>query len=241
MRVLGLIPARGGSKGVPGKNIRPLAGKSLIQRAFECAAASGVLDRIVLSTDHPAIAEAARAYGLDDCILRPAELARDESPMIDVAVHALKALEATSYTPDAVLLLQPTSPLRRAAHLREAVRLLGEHDAVCSVAPLPKELCPHFVMRITAEGYLDHFMPDGALFTRRQDVPTAYKRDGTVYLTRVPVILEQRSFYGRKCVPMMVPPDESLSIDTPAQWEDAERRLSAAGGADLTPAVESTH
>lgn len=225
MKVLGLIPARGGSKGLPGKNIKPLGGKSLTQRAFECARASGVLDRIVLSTDDQAIAEAARGFGVEVPFLRPPEFARDESPMIEVAVHALTTLREAGYAPDAVLLLQPTSPFRQPAHIQEAVHLLEDNDSVCSVIPLPKDLCPHYVMRITTEGYLDHFLPDGSRYTRRQDVPQAYKRDGTIYLTRAAVILEQRSFYGKRCVPMVIDPKGSLNIDGPDEWAEAELRL----------------
>jgi CMP-N,N'-diacetyllegionaminic acid synthase len=226
LKVLGLIPARGGSKGVPGKNIRPLAGKSLVQRAFECAVASGVVDRVILSSDDPEIAAAAERFGLEVPFLRPAELARDESPMIDVSIHALTVLQQAGYVPDAVLLLQPTSPLRLPGHLREAVRLLGDNDSVCSVTPLPKDLCPHYVLKIGADGFLDYFLEDGARFTRRQDVPQAYKREGTIYLTRASVILSQRSFYGKRCVPMIIDWNESLTIDDPTEWAEAERRLS---------------
>ena len=114
----------------------------------------------------------------------PPEFAQDESPMIDVAVHALTALKAQGYRPDAVLLLQPTSPLRRPEHLQEAVRLLEDHDAVCSVVPLPQHQCPHYLMSMTDEGFLEFFMPNGARFTRRQDVLQAYWRDGVVFPLR---------------------------------------------------------
>jgi CMP-N,N'-diacetyllegionaminic acid synthase len=227
MKVFGLIPARGGSKGVPGKNIRPLAGKSLVQRTFECAQESGAVDRIMLSTDDSAIAEAARGFGLEVPFLRPADLARDESPMIDVALHALTALKERGYWPDAVLLLQPTSPLRRPRHIQQAISLLDANDSVCSVTLLPKDLCPHYLLKIREDGYLDYFMPDGARYTRRQDVPQACQRDGTVYLTRSEVIVEQRTFYGRRCVPMVIPREESLTIDDPEDWDEAERHLQA--------------
>jgi CMP-N-acetylneuraminic acid synthetase len=226
LRVLGLIPARGGSKSIPRKNLTPLAGKSLVQRAFDCAVGSGVVDRVVLSTDDPEIADAARAFGLEVPFLRPAEFARDESPMMDVAVHALTTLAGSGYVPDALLLLQPTSPLRRPEHIREAVALLDGNDAVCSVYALPQGLCPHYLMKITDDGFLDFVLPEGARITRRQDVPPAYKRDGTIFLTRTPVVVQQRSFYGRRCVPLLIAPDEVLNIDDPAEWAEAERVLS---------------
>ncbi len=232
-RIVGLIPARGGSKGVPLKNSRPLAGRSLVERAVECGRASGVLSEILLSTDDPAIAQQGRRAGLEVPFLRPAEIARDDTPMIDVALHAVDWLAAQGREPDVVLLLQPTSPLRAPEHLRRAVALLGDNDAVCSVIPLPKDMCPDYVMRITETGFLDHFLTDGPRYTRRQDVRQAYKRDGTVFLTRVSVLRQHRDFYGSRCVPLVLQPSESLSIDSPDQWDLAERLL---GGASQDPA-----
>lgn len=226
MKVLGLIPARGNSEGVARKNIAPLAGKSLVQRAFEVAAESGTLDRIILSTDDEQIAELGRQIGVEVPFLRPAELARAETPMIDVAIHALTFLNQKGYQPDALLLLQPTAPLRRAVHIRVALRLLADNDSVCTVVPLPKDVCPHFVMKIGTDGFLSHFLPEGALYTRRQDVPQAYQRDGTIYLTKTKTIVEQRSFYGERCQPLVLDPSESLNIDEPSDWIAAEQRLS---------------
>jgi CMP-N,N'-diacetyllegionaminic acid synthase len=223
MRILALIPARGNSKGVPEKNLRPINGKSLVERAFEVAIRSDVADRVILSTDSGEIAEHGRSLGLEIPFLRPAALADDTTPMIDVAQHALHELAGDGYAPDALLLLQPTSPCRTPDHLRTAVRLLAHSDAVCSVAPVPKALCPHYVMTIQG-GYLFHFLPEGAKYTRRQDVPDAYRRDGTVYLTRTEVVLAG-GFYGERCVPLVLDEDESLTIDTPDEWARAEAWL----------------
>lgn len=228
LRVLALIPARGGSKGVPGKNIRPLAGKSLTERAFDCARASRSLDRIILSTDDSAIADHARELGLEVPFMRPKQLASDTSPMIDVVLHACEALwTKEGYRPDAVLILQPTSPLRRPSHIRLAIEMLQDNDSVCSVVRLPKDLCPHYVMKIRDDGCLDFFLSDGRNYTRRQDVPQAYRRDGTIFLTRTPIIIEERSFYGSRCLPLKIDPTESLNIDTSDDWAAAEDILSA--------------
>lgn len=225
MKILGLIPARAGSKGIPSKNTRPLAGKSLVQRAIECGRASGVLDEILLSTDDPNALEIAKSCGLEVPFPRPPELAEDTTAMIDVVLHALYQLAVLGRMYDAVLVLQPTSPLRKPKHIRRAVELLGDNDAVCSVVALPRDLCPHYVMRITPEGYLDYFLPEGRNITRRQDVPPAYRREGTIFLTTTRTLRDARSFYGDRCVPMRIAPEESLNIDTPEEWAAAEARL----------------
>ncbi|MEL6673307.1 MAG: acylneuraminate cytidylyltransferase family protein [Bacteroidota bacterium] len=226
LNILGLIPARGGSKGVPRKNIRPLAGQSLVQRTFSVAQNSGVLHRIILSTEDEEIAQHGRDIGLEVPFLRSKTHARDQSPMIDVLTEALDRLkEEEGYEPDALLLLQPTSPFRKPVHLQRAVELLGDHDSVCTVVPVPLELCPHFVMKITEEGYLDYFLEEGRKIKRRQDVPPAYRREGTVYLTRPAVIRTYGNIYGQSCIPMPISEAESLSIDTEDQWAFAEKML----------------
>jgi len=224
MTVLGLIPARGGSKGIPRKNLRRLKGQSLLERTFECAVASGVVDRLILSTDDAEIARHAEELGLEVPFMRPAEYATDESPMIDVAQHALRWYAEQGESADMLMTLQPTSPLRKPEHLRRAMEMIGDHDSVCAVVPIPLDICPHRLMKVREDGLLDFFLPEGAGYSRRQDVPPAYKRDGTVYLTRVEVI-RAGSFHGDRCVPMRIERPESLSIDLPEDWARAELLL----------------
>jgi CMP-N,N'-diacetyllegionaminic acid synthase len=227
VRILGLIPARGGSKGVPGKNTRPLAGRSLTARAIDCARASGVVDRIVVSTDDPAAAAIARDNGVDVPFMRPAHLATDFTPMFEVITHALEELARAGYRPDALLLLQPTSPFREPRHITRAATLLANNDSVCSVIPLDPTHNPYSVMRIREDGALDFFLEEGRRYTRRQDMPPAYVREGTIYLARIATIEQQRSLYGALCKPMILTPEESLSIDTLEDWNLAEARLSS--------------
>ncbi|MCX6553086.1 MAG: acylneuraminate cytidylyltransferase family protein [Acidobacteria bacterium] len=224
--VLGLVPARAGSKGVPGKNTRLLAGRPLLAYTADAARASGVIDRLVLSTDDPAIAEVGRGLNIETPFLRPAELAADDSPMFPVIVHALSALEAGGWIPDIVVLLQPTSPLRRPDHIVHAVRTLVDvgADSVVSVVELPRHLSPDYVMRLE-QGLLVSFLPDGVRVTRRQDARAAYVRDGTVYACWRKTVLEQGSLYGRLSHPLILPASESLSIDTIDDWHEAERRI----------------
>lgn len=231
MNVLGLVPARGGSKGLPGKNTLPLHGKPLLAYAVEAAAGSGVIDRTVLSTDSEEIAAVGRAWGLEVPFLRPPTLAADDTPMLPVIAHAVMYLDEQGWEPDIIVLLQPTSPLRTPAHIRRSVELLQETgaDSVVGVLELPRHLSPDYVMRVDESGRLVPFLPEGARITRRQDARVACVRDGTVYTFWRRTLLEQQSIYGRDCRPMVVSALESLTIDGPEDWADAERRMAPSG------------
>jgi len=226
LTVLGLIPARGGSKGVPGKNVRPLAGHTLLEYTARAARESGVLDRVILSTDSPEIADAGRRAGLEVPFMRPATLAADDTPMLLVIEHALAEVSRSGWTPDIVVLLQPTSPLRRPDHIRDAIAMLRDTgaDSVVTVVEVPRHLSPDYVMRIEG-GRLKPFLPDGARVTRRQDARAAYARDGTVYAFRRATIEKTGSIYGEDCRPLLIDACDSLSIDSPEDWDEAERLL----------------
>jgi CMP-N,N'-diacetyllegionaminic acid synthase len=224
--VLGLVPARSGSKGVPGKNTRLLAGRPLLEYAACAGRDSGVIDRLVLSTDSPEIAEIGRRVGLEVPFLRPVELAADETPMLPVVRHALDALDRQGWRADIIVLLQPTSPLRRPEHVRAAVETLRETgaDSVVTVVEVPRHLSPDYVMRIE-NGLLKPFLPDGANIARRQDARVAYARDGTAYVCWRATIERFGSLYGESCLPLILEPRESLSIDSVDDWTTAERIL----------------
>jgi CMP-N-acetylneuraminic acid synthetase len=225
-RVLAIVPARGGSKGVPGKNVRKLAGRTLLDYAALAARDSGVIDRIVLSTDSDEIADAGRRAGMEVPFMRPAALAQDDTPMLPVIQHAIETLAADGWTTDVIVLLQPTSPLRRPSHVRDAVKMLHESkaDSVVTVIELPRHLSPDYVMRID-DGVLRPFLDDGARVTRRQDARPAYSREGTVYACWRATVERFGNIYGERCQPLMVDAADSLSIDSPADWAEAERRL----------------
>lgn len=225
-RVLAIVPARGGSKGVPGKNIRKLAGRTLLDYTALAARDSGVIDRIVLSTDSEEIADAGKRAGLEVPFMRPSSLAQDDTPMLPVIQHALEMLAADGWTTDVVVLLQPTSPLRRPSHVRDAVTKLHETmaDSVVTVVELPRHLSPDYVMRIE-DGVLRPFLAEGARVTRRQDTRPAYSRDGTVYACWRTTLEKWGNIYGEQCQPLILDAADSLSIDSPADWAEAERRL----------------
>src|SRR5690606_26912718 len=171
MRVLGLIPARGGSKGIPRKNIRLLCGKPLLQYTVEAALGAVRLTRIILSTDDEEIAEVGRACGVEIPFLRPAELARDDTPTLPVVKHAVQWLETRGEYFDAICLLQPTNPLRRSEDIDNCIDLLerSHADAVVSVAPVPVKYNPHWVYFQGEDGLLHLSTGEAAPIPRRQD------------------------------------------------------------------------
>ena len=228
--VLAIIPARGGSKGLPGKNLMPLAGRSLVARAADAARESGVVDRVILSTESAELADEGRRHGIEVPFVRPAELSEDDSPMFPVLCHAMETLSAAGWTSDIVVLLQPTSPLRSPAHIRGAVTALrgSRCDSVVSVVELPRHLSPDYVMRIE-EGALKPFLSEGERVTRRQDARPAYVLDGTVYAFWRET-LRSGSIYGARCQPFIIPAAESATIDTREDWAAAERLLQARAG-----------
>jgi CMP-N,N'-diacetyllegionaminic acid synthase len=224
--ITGLILARGGSKGIPRKNIVPLAGKPLIAWTIEAGVKSGVLDRLMVSTDDTEIAEVSRAWGAEVPFLRPQELARDETPSMDAVLHALRWLCAEqSYSPECVLLLQPTSPLRQAEDIQNSIALLLEREAACVVSVSQVEQHPYWMKRVAADGRLEEFLPEVAMPTRRQDLPPAYAVNGAIYLGRRDWLMANQSFYGPATYGYIMPPERSLDIDTALDLRLAELAL----------------
>ncbi len=232
MRVLGLIPARGGSKGVPRKNIRLLAGRPLLAYTAAAALAARSLARVVLTTEDEEIAAVGRACGLDVPFMRPTELAEDTTPTLPVVIHALQTLEAAGERFDAVCLLQPTNPLRSSADIDSCVELLQEADSVLSVLPVPHEYNPHWVYFRDEMGMLRLSTGEATPIARRQDLPPAYHRDGSVYVTRTEVVLTEKSLYGKRILSYLIASERSVNIDTLEDWEKAERMLREAGCAE---------
>ncbi len=224
-KVLGLITARGGSQGVPRKNIRPLNGKPLLQYAAESALAARLLSRVVLSTDDAEIARIGKNCGLEVPFMRPAELALDTTPSLPVVLHALSTLEESGEFYDAVCLLQPTNPLRRAGDIDDCVKMLfsTNADAVVSVLPVPTEYNPHWVFEQRGENLA---LATGESFpiARRQDLPTAFHRDGSIYVTRRRTLLKG-SLYGENLRGFPIDRNFSANIDTEDDWQNVEQRM----------------
>lgn len=223
MNVLGVIPARGGSKSIPRKNIAVVAGRPLLAYTCEAALRSKSLTRRVLSTDDEEIATVGRECGVEVPFLRPGELARDETPMTDVLHHVVSWLsDHEGYSADLVVLLQPTSPLRRSEHIDAAVDLLLKTgaDSVVSVVEVPHQFNPVSVMRLE-EGRLVPFL-EGPLILRRQDKPRLFGRNGpAVLVVRHQVLLDKNNLYGGDCRPLIMEPEASIDIDGPLELDFA--------------------
>jgi CMP-N,N'-diacetyllegionaminic acid synthase len=214
VNILGLIPARGGSRSIPRKNIVPLAGRPLLAYTCDAALQSKRLTRTILSTDDEAIAGVGKACGVELPFRRPADLARDETPMIEVIRHALDwIMEHERYLADIVVILQPTSPLRRAEHIDAAVDLLLETgaDTVVSVVEVPHQFNPVSLMRIK-EGRLIPFL-DQPMILRRQDKPRAYARNGPAVLVVRRELVSGGRLYGDMVLPLQMDPAASVDID----------------------------
>lgn len=223
MDILALIPARGGSKVIPQKNIRSLAGRPLLWYTIAAARQSQYPLRLVTSTEDPEIAAVAAALGAEAPFLRPAELARDETPMVAVLQHALLYLaEHDRYTPDLVLLLQPTSPLREARHVDEAIELMLNRRVDSVVSVCEAEHSPNWMVTVDIEGRVHPFLGEGDQYMRRQDLPRVYRLNGAIYLTRPELILRDGTILGTTTHAYIMAAEASVDIDTELDWLLAE-------------------
>jgi len=229
-RILAFIPARGGSKGVPRKNIIPIAGKPLIAYSILQALESKRIDRVVVSTDDEEIAGVARSWGAEVPFMRPAWCAEDTSPDIDVFRHALEWFaEREGYVPDLIVHLRPPGPVRRVEHIDEAIELLLSHpeaDAVRSVS-LARQT-PYKMWHVTSSGYLNPVLqlediPDCQSIPR-QRLPLVYWQNGYVDVIRPRAILEKRSMWGNCAVPYFID-DQMYEVDYPEDIPAVERAL----------------
>lgn len=232
MKVLGIITARGGSKGIPGKNLKLLAGKPLLAYTVEAARSSRALDRVILSTEDEAIAAAGRELGCEVPFTRPAALSQDDTPHLPVIQHAAAWMrDEAGYAADAVMVLQPTSPLRTRDDINAAVALLESTgaDSVLSVSEVPAHSHPMRMLRLDADGRAVLFVtgePVRRRINRRQDLPDAWVMNGAIYACRTHLLFAaEPSLYGDHVVAYRMPAERSISIDDPDDWTAAERAL----------------
>ncbi len=232
MNVLALIPARGGSKGVPRKNIKLLQGKPLIQYSIDACKGSKYISEIMVSTDDQEIAEVSKSLGASVPELRPAHLASDTSPTIDTVVYTLEYYQSKGNHFDAVILIQPTSPLRTSDDIDKAIEIFQSegNDALISVIPVPHEYNPHWVFVRNDKGQPMIATGEKEIITRRQNLPPAYIRNGAIYITKSEVIINQKSLYGQSLSMYEMGDDLHVNIDTLEDWMNAEKIMEELNG-----------
>jgi CMP-N,N'-diacetyllegionaminic acid synthase len=224
LKVLAIIPARGGSKGIPGKNIKTLNGKPLLAYTFDSAKESKLINRTILSSDDDAIIQVAKDLKLEVPFIRPSDLASDQAATLPVILHALEFFREKGEEFDLVCLLQTTTPFRRTGLIDEAIARIieTEADALVSVLPVPHEFNPHWIFEEDQDGLLSIATGERQIITRRQELPTGYFRDGAIYLTKTSVLLEKNSLYGDKLAFVQGDQERYVNLDTQKDWELAE-------------------
>jgi N-acylneuraminate cytidylyltransferase/CMP-N,N'-diacetyllegionaminic acid synthase len=223
LKLLGLILARGGSKRIPNKNLRPLNGKPLLAWTIQAALASGMLQTTLLSTDDPKIAAAGQADGACVPWLRPTHLSTDTASSVDAALHALEWYEAAHGAIDGLVLLQPTSPFRSAETIRSAVAQFAKNKSCGLVSLAPATTHPAWCFQVSPENKLAPFLGWNAIGTRSQDLEPAYVVNGALYITPPERLRRDRAFIANDTVAfVMTDPVESLDIDVEEDWAVAE-------------------
>jgi N-acylneuraminate cytidylyltransferase len=217
MSMLALIPARAGSKGIPRKNIGNLHGKPLVAWTIEAAQGASGVDRVVVTTEDPEIADISRSWGAEVPFLRPVELSGDDTPGIEPVIHAISLLPDFDW----VLLLQPTSPLRTAQDIDAIVELVKGRNAPSAVSVCEASSNPYWTYLVDTS---DHLTPlvSAPLPTRRQDLPAAYSLNGALYLAKRDWLLENRTFVTAETLGYVMPVERSVDIDSPLDWKWAE-------------------
>lgn len=220
--MLAVIPARGGSKGVPKKNIKELAGKPLIAYTIEAAIKSDIFERVIVSTDSQEIADVANAYGAEVPFLRPREISGDMISSDDVILHALSYFQQHDIVFNEVCKLQATSPLRNSGHLKEAYELFSERKADFLVSVCECEHSPLWSGVIGDDLRLDDFISDKVKRSCRQELQTYYRLNGAIYMGKTCQFMENKSFLGKNSIAYIMKQRESIDIDSQLDFKIAE-------------------
>lgn len=219
-KILALIPARGGSKGIQKKNIKLLFGKPLIAWTIDQAKKSEYLNKIIVTTEDEEIGEISRSWGAD-IIKRPKELAKDESPTIDAIFHTLEVLKSENYNPDIIILLQPTSPLRTTKDIDNAMELFLNTNCESVVSVCELKHSPYWCFEIE-KGYLKSLFGDEYLRRRRQDLENVYMPNGAMYISTPENLRKYKGFYCLRTIPYIMPPERGIDIDNEVDFMLAE-------------------
>jgi CMP-N,N'-diacetyllegionaminic acid synthase len=225
-KILAIIPARGGSKGLPGKNIRSLAGKPLIAWSIEAATASSYIDKTIISSDCPDICRLAKQFGADVPFLRPAELATDEAKGIDATLHAIDWLKKNGESYQLIIILQPTSPLRTTEDIERSIERYANSTAKAIVSVCKVEHHPWWSNTLPEDGNMGQFLRPEALNSNRQELPNYYRLNGAIYLSEVDYLRKHRSCLGPETLAYEMPTEQSVDIDSLIDFKLAEILIS---------------
>jgi len=219
-KIIAIIPARGGSKRIPRKNIKLLCGKPLIYYTIREALKSKRISKTIVSTENEEVAKTSNEYGAE-VIKRPIQLAKDETPTIDVIFHVLQVVKAENFEPGLVVLLQPTSPLRNAQDIDNAIELFLKNDCESVVSVCEAEHSPYWSFEIENR-YLKPIFGGKYLNMRRQDLPKVYTPNGAIYVSTPEILRKYKSFYCSKTISYIMPPERSVDIDNEIDFMLAE-------------------
>lgn len=220
--VLAVIPARGGSKGIPRKNIKELCGKPLIAWTIEEGLKSKYIDRLIVSTENEEIAEISKKYGAEVPFLRPEELSRDDTPGIEPIIHSIKWLKEHSQIEyDYICVLQCTSPFRRSRHIDEALEILINKNGDCIVSVCESEISPYWMKKIE-NGIMKDFIENVQFYVRRQDLPKIYRLNGAIYIGKTSFVLKNKNWYGDNTLPYIMQKSDSIDIDDMLDFKIAQ-------------------
>ena len=217
--ILAVIPARGGSKGIPRKNILDVAGKPLIAWTIEA-----YIDRLILSSDDPEIIGIAKSQSCEVPFTRPSELAQDDTPGVEPVLHAIKSLPGYDY----VVLLQPTSPLRTSTDIDNSLEECLKRKSSACVSVVESEQNPYWMFLIDESQYLKPLLSN-EIFSRRQDLPKVYIPNGAIYIANCDWLLKSQSFIGKETIPFIMPQERSLDIDSHKDIDSLTARLNSSG------------
>ena len=226
-KIIGIIPARGGSKGIRKKNIVDLAGKPLIAYTIEQAKGSKYIDKIIVTTDDEKIAEISRSLGAEVPFSRPKALATDEAKGIDVVLHAITWFDSNEESFDIVMMLQPTSPLRLSEDIDKAIEVLFLKNAMAIVSVCKSEHHPLWSNTLPEDSNMKNFINPEYMNKNRQELPVFYRLNGAIYLSFCNYIKDRKSFYGENTFAYIMPEERSIDIDNMLDFKLAELLLNS--------------
>ncbi len=223
MKVVAIIPARSGSKGIPNKNLKDVGGKPLISWSIEAAIESKFINKIVVTSDGDAILKASSKYEEVTLVKRPDELAQDQTPTAPVVTHALETLGINQDTFDYLVVLQPTSPLRTAEDIDLAFEVISTSKANCLISVVEPEHHPLKSFKANENGYLEGLVNNEYPFTPRQELPKVFQPNGAIYIIKTSEFLQRKTFFTEETIAFEMSPEKSIDVDTVEDIKKIER------------------